>query len=99
MKRRKSRNSLALAEHLRLLSHRTHHRNHHGLRHPRAAVHHRHVVLRRPDGGARLPQRDGDGVTPQTPPLTLHIPILQVEPAFLNEPEYDYSANAWDIDF
>ena len=22
-----------------------------------------------------------------------------VEPAFLNEPEYDYSANAWDIDF
>ena len=26
-------------------------------------------------------------------------PHLQVEPAFLNEPEYDYSANAWDIDF
>ena len=38
------------------------------------------------------------GSRPKPHPHTPY-PHLQVEPAFLNEPEYDYSANAWDIDF
>ena len=61
-----------------------------------------------------MSQFDGRSSASQLSALELeppHVPELRsatdmsyfddptVEPAFLNEPEYDYSANAWDIDF